>query len=346
MDSEPKHGRGLFDGWSKSSLKSILDGCSWQWALQRVGGLPGGSTPHSAAGTGLHAAIEEHERSRIGYESVPSEGTDVPGLGTLMEVAARAAWQDAASIPTQWVGVHGGQGKAAEWALDLTEKWYSSGVRGTLLGYTPLEVEPHLQTDEVPGPNILRGYLDWFGWDPAAQEYVVVDYKSSGDLRKWDNPAYHAIESAVYLYLAVSSGRVPDGASVRMEWHVVPRKGEPTILVGPKFGWDTVSFIHARVTEAQAIMDSAGYLTNPSWGLCSDRWCAFYHGCQVTGTLSPDSINFNRGSVDADSLPAPEPAPDATPPGPLSAGASGATPLPPSDTMGDGTTQQDDSRKE
>lgn len=62
---EIKRGRGTFDGWSKSSLKQLLEGCSWQWALQKLGGLDGPPTPHSAAGTGMHAGIEEHERCRI-----------------------------------------------------------------------------------------------------------------------------------------------------------------------------------------------------------------------------------------------------------------------------------------
>lgn len=338
MDSEPKRGRGMFDGWSKSTLKSLLDGCSWQWALQRIGGLPGGSTPHSAAGTGMHAAIEEHERNRIVDGSVT-------GLGTLLEMAAREAWADGQNIPADWHGIHGGPGQAADWALDLTGKWYASEVRDTLLGYTPHAVEPHIETAEVPGPHNLRGYLDWFGHDPATGEWVVVDYKSAGDTRKWNNPALHAIESAVYLYLTVAGGMVPEGDTVRMEWHVIPRKGDPTILVGPSFDWDTVGFVHARVSEAQAIMDDAGYLPNPSWGLCSDRWCAFYHGCQVTGTLSPDNIDFPTGSVDAHSLRAPEPAPDAASPGPLSAGASGASPFP-GGMPGDSTTLRDDSEEE
>ena len=304
MDGEIKHGRGMFDGWSKSTLKSLLDGCSWQWALQRLGGLHGGSTPHSAAGTGMHAAIELHEKHRI-------MNWDMPALDTLLEVAAREGWADGKNIPEAWHGVHGGPGRAADWAVDLTEKWYSSGVRSTLLGYKPLEVEPHLVSHDVPGPHYLRGYLDWFGWDPATQQYVVADYKSAGDTRKWGDPRLHAIESAVYLYLAVASNFVPEGSNIRMEWHVVPRKGEPTILVGPTFDWDIVSFVHARVSEAQAIMDAAAYKPNPSWGLCNDRWCAFYYGCQVTGQLGPDSIDFPMGSVAAASLPAPEPAPGA-----------------------------------
>jgi hypothetical protein len=323
MDSEPKRGRGVFDGWSKSSLKSVLDGCSWQWALQRVGGLDGGSTPHSAAGTGMHAAIELHERTRIGDGTVPDEGT-------LLAEAARAAWDDGKKIPSQWHGVHGDERQAAEWAIGLTEAWLASDSRRTLMGYTPHEVEPHLETREVGVDGGLRGYLDWLGHDPATDQHVIIDFKSASDLRRWSNPNEHRIESAVYLYLAVAAGRIPDGASVRMEWHVVSRKGQDKILPGPTFQWDEVAFLNARLAEAQHIYDTAGYTTNPSWGLCNERWCAFYHGCQVTGQLGPDRIDFPTGTAHSDSLPDDAvPGPAAHHASPLSAGAAGPTPSSP-----------------
>lgn len=334
MDSEIKRGRGVFDGWSKSSLKSVLDGCSWQWALQRVGGLDGGSTPHSAAGTGMHAAIELHERTRIDYGTVPEDGT-------LFEEAAREAWRDGQSIPEQWHGVHGGPGQAADWAISLTETWLASETRQRLLGYTPLAVEPHLETDEVPVSGGLRGYLDWVGRD--GDDYVIIDFKSASDLRRWDNPNEHRIESATYLYLAIADGMVPDGASVRMEWHVVSRKGDSKVLEGPRFHWDEVAFLNARLAEAQHIYDTAAYEPNPSWGLCNQRWCVFYHGCQVTGQLGPDSVIFPTGSDAANSLLAPEPAPEAHP-AHLSGGTSGATPLVPQ--PGGSTTPHDSNETE
>lgn len=317
MDSEPKRGRGKFDGWSKSSLKSVLDGCSWQWALQRVGGLDGGSTPHSAAGTGMHAAIELHERQRI------TDGT-VPEPLTLAEEAARAAWEDGASIPSQWHNIHGDQRQAADWALELTDTWLASGTRDILLGYRPIDVEPHVETADVTVSGGLRGYLDWLGHDPDRDEYVIVDFKSASNLRRWDNPNQHRIEAATYLYLSVAGGLVPEGAAVRMEWHVVSRKGEDKVLEGPRFHWDEVAFLNARLAEAQHIYDEAAYVPNPDWGLCSPRWCAFYHGCQVTGQLGPDSVDFPRGP--GAPLLAPGPAPEDPAAAPPAAPSSGATP--------------------
>jgi hypothetical protein len=290
MTSEPKRGRGAFDGWSKSSLKSLLEGCSWQWALQRIGGLEGGSSPHSAAGTGLHAAIEWHELSRI-------DGANIPDKSSLIYEAYQNGYDDGQNIPTNLEAYHGGADLAARWAAELTDTWYESDVRETLLTYTPIAVEPHVETNNVPVASSLRGYLDWFGRDGDGVA-TVVDYKSASDLKRWNNPDHHLIESSVYLYLAMAGGLVED-EPVRMEWHIVSRKGQTGILAGPTFTPDVMEFVFARVSEAQAIMDSAGYKPNPSWSLCSERWCNFYHGCQTSGILGPDHISFDS----------PEPAP-------------------------------------
>ena len=286
----PKRGRGAFDGWSKSSLKSLLEGCSWQWALQRIGGLEGGSSPHSSAGTGLHAAIEWHEQCRI-------DGSDTPDMASLIYAAYEEGYDDGQNIPASLEAFHGGADLAAQWAAELTHTWWESDIREKLLTYTPIAVEPHVETANVPVPTTLRGYLDWFGRD-ADGVATVIDYKSASDSKRWKNAEHHLVESSVYLYLAKAGGLVED-EPVRMEWHVVSRKGDTTVLEGPTFTPDVMDFVFARVSEAQAIMDSVGYAPNPSWGLCSPRWCNFYHGCQTSGILGPDHIDFDS----------PEPAP-------------------------------------
>ena len=284
MTEEAKRGRGMFDGWSKSSLKSLLEGCSWQWALQRIGGLNGGSTPHSAAGTGMHAAIEYHEQCRI-------DGTTFDEA-TMWEVAARAGWEDGKNIPSDWRGIHGDERTAVDWALALTGAWYGSEVRSTLLTYTPMAVEPHIEIPMFTGRDVnLRGYLDWLGRDENGV-LTVVDYKSASNLKRWNNWQDHLIEASVYLYLVAASGIAAEDEPVRMEWHVMTRSGDAGILRGPTFDGDLSYFVIKSVEEAQSKMDRGAYLTKPSWGLCSDRWCTFYHGCQVSGMLSPDNITL------------------------------------------------------
>jgi len=309
MDGE-KRGRGSFDGWSKSSLKSLLEGCSWQWALQKLGGLRGPATPHSAAGTGMHAAIEEHELCRI-------TGVTPIDLVGLLEIAAREAGKDAETIPSDWQAIHGGIEQAAEWAVGLTSSWYDSPIRQQLLTYTPLAVEPHIETDRTPGGHNLRGYLDWIGRDQNGV-LTVVDYKSASNLSRWKKAEGHLLEAAVYLYLVSTSEYWSGDEPIRMEWHVVSRKGDTTILEGPSFDAEIISFVSARVLDAERLVDGRLWAPNPSWSLCSDRWCTFYHGCQVSGTLTPDKISFDP----------PAGGPSPVLPGPVPGTLQGAIPAP------------------
>lgn len=296
--ADEKRGRGLFDGWSKSNLKSVLEGCSWQWALQRLGGLESGSTPHSCAGTGLHAAIEWHEQCRI-------DGLPTPDLFDLVHEARRAAEEDARNIPMSLMALHGGVEQAKQWAAELTVVWFYSDVRQKLLTYTPIEVEPHIEVGIHKDGAKLRGYLDWLGRD-ADGVVTIIDYKSAANTKRWTDWKSHIVEASVYLYLASA---LFENERIRMEWHVIPRSGEPLILEGPSMNPDIAHFVIQRVTEAQAILDAKAFRQNTSWNLCSERWCNFYHGCQVTGQLGPDHIDFTT-------LPdAPLPAPATDPEG-------------------------------
>jgi len=219
-------------------------------------------------------------------------------MASLIHTAYQEGYDDGQNIPASLEAFHGGADLAAKWAAELTHTWWESDIRQTLLTYTPIAVEPHVETHNVPVPATLRGYLDWFGKDDNGIA-TVVDYKSASDTKRWRDPEHHLIESSVYLYLAMAGGLVAEDEPVRMEWHVVSRKGDTTILEGPTFTPDVMQFVFARLSEAQTIMDGNLYRPNPSWGLCSPRWCNFYHGCQTSGILGPDNINFDS----------PEPAP-------------------------------------
>ena len=75
------------------------------------------------------------------------------------------------------------------------------------------------------------------------------------------------------------------------------RNVEAGILEGAVVTLYRMHCVYARVNEAQHIMDNAGYRPHPAWGLCSDPWCAFYHGCQVSGILGPDHVNFDSPAL-------------------------------------------------
>lgn len=258
----------------------------------------------------MHAAIEEHERRRIVGES-PAD------LATLIKFAAAEAANDGENIPKEWYGIHGDADKAVEWASQLTETWHESDVRQQLLSYSPLDVEPHIETETVPGPHSLRGYIDWIGRD-AEGVATIIDYKSASNMKRWGNAEHHLVEAATYLWLSCSYEKFTPGEPVRMEWHVVSRKGDTRIVEGPYLDSDLSTFLFDRVNEANAIWDGMLFAPKPSWGLCSPHWCTFYHGCQVSGALSPEMVDFTQFSPDQQtSLPADRSGRDASNPSSL-----------------------------
>jgi hypothetical protein len=270
------------DGWSKSSLKSLLEGCSWQWALQKLGGLDSPSGPHACAGTGLHAALEAHEQARI-------EGAELSYENGLY-LAATVAYREGQTVPDMWQRIHGDPWTAAQWAAGMWETWWSSDVRQRLLTYTPLATEWAFRVPTPGSPLPMRGFIDWVGRD-ADGVLTVIDWKSASNLRRWKNGNGQPIEAASYLLGAAEWE--PDGPR-RIEWHVVSRKGESVVLEGPSVVGDDIDpSFEVAVLAAQALLDDRAFTPNPSWNLCSDRWCPFYHGCQVSGSLSPEQISFD-----------------------------------------------------
>lgn len=273
--------------WSKSSLKSLLEGCAWQWALQKVGGLESPPSPQSAAGTGAHAALEAHEVARLG-------GDEPPGLPEMLGMAERHALADAGSIsPEAWgdfvpsdIGDMARRAVAAWWEADACG---GRTLREVALARTPVAVEPYFRT-AVDGGEV-HGYMDWLGLDEEGR-WVVVDYKTASSMRRWPRTMPGpSIEAAVYLVGAARSDILPADESIRMEWHVMSTKGhEARLVTGPTLTPDLVAFLRERVETAEMMVANRAFPTKPTWNLCSEKWCDFYHGCQVSGTLSPDSL--------------------------------------------------------
>lgn len=274
--------------WSKSSLKSLLEGCAWQWALNKLGNLPSPATPQTAAGTGVHAAIEQYVRARL-------DGTDVPDRDTVLAVARAAAGAEADTIDDHgWAvsdvdrdGMLGLVDSAVGnwWDVDAGD---GLTLRETLDLWTPVAVEPYFSCETEAGS--IHGYIDWIGQDDNG--WVVVDYKTASSLRRW--PAVQdgiGIEAAVYLTAAVASDVLPADENVRMEWHVAVTKGRGARRVmGPTFSPELVEFLRDRIGAAEQMVAERRLPTKPTWNLCSERWCPFYHGCQVTGSLGPDAV--------------------------------------------------------
>lgn len=266
----------MIEGWSKSSLKSLMEGCSWQWALERIGGMRSAPTPQSVAGVALHAGIEHHESMRI----VGSQAD----LQDAIDIVNHTALHEGESIPEEWQKAHGDADKAAEWAEAMIRSWWESDVRQKLLTYRPVAVEYQFSVP-VDGSDLpLRGFIDWVGYNQDGLA-TVIDWKSASNLKRWGNPEGQPIEAACYLYAARKDGLFREDELVGIEWHIVTRKGETKILYGPAFDLDMKKFLEEIVARADGILHAASFTPKPSWNLCSPKWCGFYHGCQVSGIL-------------------------------------------------------------
>lgn len=270
------------EAWSKSSLKAILEGCAWQWALQKLGGLETKPSPQSAAGSGFHAAIEWHEQCRIG-------GREVPSAKEMLAKGLSEATKIAQDIQ-DWERYGLNDLNMFSMVTNALDGWHKD-IRPVLETYDPIMVEPYFKTDVGAGSEI-HGYIDWFGKDNEGR-FTVVDYKTSSSFSRWSGDMTGlGIEAAVYLAGAVHADVLPSDENVRMEWHVAKTKGssEGRVVAGPEFTPDLLFFLAEKMDQANAMVSERKLDKNTNWNLCSERWCDFYHGCEVSGVLAPENV--------------------------------------------------------
>lgn len=289
--------------WSKSALDSLLTGCSLQWALKKVAGWPDPGSPATLSGTGYHAALEAHERQRIlAYRTEGAagnyDGVGQAGLEAEATRAVREGW-DEPGMPEACAkhGVDHVDGVIAMACSSLTnwrsweDKTGRTG-RGYLMALRPVSVEPYVNVTP-PGFTVpLHGYLDWVGYDHAAGEWVIIDHKTANGFGRWGHDAHgHLIEEATYTLAARHARNLPVPTVARMEWHIARRDDHRH----KRSNFEAFRIVRTRTDEvahrslagmAQAASNQvlAGeFHPNPSWNLCSEKWCPFFGPCQIDG---------------------------------------------------------------
>lgn len=284
--------------WSKSSLKSLIEGCSWQWALKKVYGYEEYGSPQTCMGTGFHKAIEYyHAHSDASLEDV-------------QEVAKHATWEEAKSLPmSQWFTHQVEPELVMLQAMDAVKLWWEQpydkdGNTFKMLSDTRrlLTSEGYYSRKHIPSNNNVHGFIDEMY--ETDDEIVVVDLKTASSFRKWkyDQPA--SIEAAAYIFLA---NDVAKGKPVSFEWHVVSPKESKTRLVRNAVGWDVLErMLDDYMRKADVLVELDAFRPRPDWNLCDKKWCAFWQGCQVDGTLSPNALTVSQKPrlEDPHSLPA------------------------------------------
>ncbi len=299
--------------WSKSSLSSLLTGCSWQWALKKVYGLKDHGSPATALGTALHAAIEEHERRRIVALRTGDKALALAPMSfDALVASARVELAEAVKeLPADtWAKHDTSYADLGELLAHSLNNWWHAdagdgrSLRDRIMAMRPISCEPGFNVgleslglgDLGLGLGRVHGFIDWFGYDHDTAEYVVIDYKTAGNFRYWAHGGDgHEVEAATYVVAGEVARNLPARyGNVRMEWHVV-RKAAPSTHHAWQGARAVVRHVSERdrdllagqVTMASRTVELSAYRTNPDWNLCSKKWCSFYNDCQITGRLAP-----------------------------------------------------------
>lgn len=273
------------DGWRKSTLKSLLEGCSWQYALEQIHEFPSHGSPHTCLGTGFHAAVELWENSER--------------TATMQEMQAKAeeaAFEQAKMLPMevwfeheldpQWV-VDGAREAVRLW---VEEPYVKGGVTLQTIsaGRKCLGTELYLEADHPDSERGLQGTLDALYEDDYG--LTIVDYKTAGSFRKWTYNQPATIEAAAYIWMVAQNYQAPQ---YNFEWHIVsPKQSKTRLVSGGNMTPEHLAKLSTSLREADTLVKYNAYRPNVTWNLCSRKWCPFYQGCVVTGELSPTKIPF------------------------------------------------------
>lgn len=278
----------------QSSLETILDGCSFQYYLGNVKGIPQPPKPHSVVGVAFHSAVELHEQARI-------DGTPLPSMIDMVDYAVNLVEAEADDIPpAMMVGKKGepwNTGTLTEMVSSAVENWYSAKLkdggiphREWLLDLEPVAIEPYFRMDLVDGTFPIGGWIDGV-YRNKDDHILVVDQKTAGDFSRWpEDGSGHRNQATMYTVAILLSPDFPEVTVYDIEMHYLvsrTRVGNVErarrVMVKPDFG--DVAYMGKRIRQAQHIIDTHDYVPNPAWNLCSPRFCPFYEGCQVTGEL-------------------------------------------------------------
>lgn len=276
--------------WSKSSLKSVLEGCSWQWALTHVYGLKDEGSPATVMGRAFHAALEHYEKSMR-----------TATMDELIKHSLGVFGEDARALPVERWQLHDiTPDEVVEQLCESIRIWWEvpcrteDGDGPTLKELTDsrklIAVEPYFKVPIKNSDSHLHGYMDAIHQDE--QGIVVTDYKTASSFRRWQFNQPDSIEAAVYLH-GVSEYK--SDLPVRFEWQVVSAKeGKSRLIKGPEAGRKQAKIVTDAVKKADVIYELDAYRQRPDWNLCSQRWCPFYQGCLVTGELSPSYLTISK----------------------------------------------------
>jgi len=287
----------------QSSIETILDGCSWQYYLANVRNIPTNPKPHALIGTNFHSAIEAHEVARM-------NGKTLPTLAEMLDLAEESIRKDADLVPVEMMIGKDGETWTAEDLVSMCHNainnWYSEPTNGGesnrewMLKLQPLAIEPYFKLELVEDADPIGGWIDGVYQDEQGKIYLV-DQKTAGDFSRWPlDGKGHRFQATMYataLVLSEDFPQIQNLDDIQMHY-VISRTKTGTsrmekarrVVVQPEL--DDVAMLGDRIRQVEAVIKHKLYAPNPTWNLCSPKYCPFYNGCQVTGELRKPDAEF------------------------------------------------------
>jgi hypothetical protein len=264
--------------WHQSTLSTIHD-CPRRWFLTYQVGLPDPSGDAARIGTQVHAAVELHETARQRGESVSMDD---------MVSHAQAGQPDEFLDPIR-------HGVRHWWKTPMKDGGLSH--RDWLAQFEVVAVEPYFNVPLVAGALPIGGWIDGVYRDPVTGLYRLVDLKTAGSMSRWkaggEGKRHQATMYAIALQL---SDILPEPVDYLPEMTYTVVKpgtgGECARRVEVQPDLEDVRVLGQKIRDAELLVVEDRFPRNPSWTLCSEKWCPHYNGCMVSGELSgrPDTV--------------------------------------------------------
>lgn len=262
--------------WHQSTLSNLLDGCSWQYFLTYVLELDQGKKPHAAIGTAYHAAVELHEKRRMDALTTTREEMEEYAIAEL----SAAIGEEDEILPELVTNLQ-----------SALRNWYEVH-RPSILEWQPIAIEPEFTLPLVDGARPIGGYIDAV-YRGADGTIFVVDHKTAKNFDRWRDGDGHRTQAAMYATALVLSPDFPEITELPEMVYMVSRTStskrkdfEKGRIIRVQPNLEDVRLLGDRIRAAEAAVVNEDYKPKTDWPLCSPKWCPFYQGCQVDGSLS------------------------------------------------------------
>ena len=270
--------------WHQSGLSQIT-GCSRQWYLEHVAGLPVPERVSTLPGTAYHKAVEVHEQARI-------DGVNTPSMDECIQVATAVVLEgadriDPDELANAKLGKKTGVDALVAQADAAVRNFFTAPIEDgppiveVLAGWTPVSLETYLSADLIDGARTLGGTVDGLYRSPTGR-LRVIDHKTANSMSTWTGDGKGSEQATHYSVLALLAGLAEELPPV--DFLIVkkspPRKGSVTSMIKSYYPTHTdVVLLGQTVRTAEQIVSDGVFPPDPAYQWCRRTSCAFYDRC-------------------------------------------------------------------